>query len=140
MNNRDFKAGAGGIFPTSTYQVLTFSWAPQVPASESNVEYGSIRLPDDGHWQFVDAHVWAKAVASTPEIKLQDDGTDFVSATAIVAGAQTQLVPGSLPKRFAGGSELQVVLNTAAGETIDGLVVTVVVRPYPLGEGAVAVS
>ena len=53
VNNRDFRAGPGGAFPTAAYEVLQFEWAPQIPASESNVEYGSIRLPSDSDGQRV---------------------------------------------------------------------------------------
>ena len=142
VSNRDFVQAADGVFPTAAYQVLVWGWAPQVPNAEADVEYGSILVPSDGDWQFEEGSVWAKAIGGgTPTVELQDDGTDITTPTVIVAGTQVAMAEASAPTRLKGGSELQIMVDTSGGsETIDGLVVTVVLRPYPLGEGGQAVT
>lgn len=139
MNNRDFKAGAGGVFPTATYKILRVTRETVIGNSEANFEVGSIKLPTDGDWQLVEAYVWARALTSDPTVNLADDGTDITDLVSPVAGVQTELTFTG-PVRLAGGSELQVLADTDSGDDLTDVQVTIVIRPYPLGEAAVAVS
>lgn len=141
VTNRSFRQGSGGKFPTAAYLVLPLVYTRQVPAAQTDLEIISVRLPGDSSWQLVEAYVWCRAVAgaAAKTVNIQDDGTDMMTDTTVVQGAQTN-IPFTGPKRLAGGSELQVTATTGAGTTLDDLVVTVVLRPYPLGEAAVAVS
>jgi len=139
VNNRSFVAGAGGKFPTAAFQVLTISRETQIGNSQADFEVGSTRLPSDSDWQLVSAHVWARAVTSDPTAELLDDGTAITDAVDIVAGAQTEITFTG-PVRLAGGSELQLEVNTDSGDDVTDVQVTIVIRPYPLAEAGVAVS
>ena len=141
VNNRDFVADGNGNFPTASFQILTAHYATQVPASQTDLEIMSFRLPDESDWQLVSAHAWLKTLggSNAHTLNIQDDGTDVCTDTALVAGAQTEIAH-TAPKRFKGGSEVQVTATTGASTTMDGICVTLVFRPYPLGEGGQAVS
>lgn len=141
-SNRDFVQGADGVFPTAAYQVLVYSNGTTIAQGKTDVELASLRVPGDGDWQIVDIYMWCSAIAgAAPTIEIQDDGTDITSPVAVLAGAQTEVPLTTSPTRVKGGSELQIMVDTsAASETITDLVVTITLRPYPLGEGGVAVT
>ncbi len=103
----------------------------QIPASQTDYEVASVRLPDICDWWLKSAYVFARTEASTPEINIQDDGVDIGTNTVIVGGAQT-LITGVGPVAIKGGSELQVVVTTAGGETVDDLGVTFHLEPLRL--------
>jgi hypothetical protein len=99
--------------------------------SQTDFEAASVRLPDITDWYIVSAYVWARALAATPEINIQDDGTDLGTNTVIAVGAQTAIT-GVAGSSVAGGSELQVVVTTDGSETVDDLLVTLHLEPLYL--------
>ena len=141
VNNRDFVSDGNGAFPTATYLPLTAHYGVQVPASQTDLEIMSFRLPSDSDWQLVSAHGWLKTLSGSNAhtINIQDDGVDVCSDTTLVAGSQVEIAH-TAPKRFKGGSEVQVTATTGATTTMDGICVTLVFRPYPLAEGGQAVT
>lgn len=140
IDNRDVRAGAGGKYATLAYQAFVLAWAPQVGNSITDGEYASVVVPADSDWQYVSAHAWCKAITSDPTCILKDDGTAITAALTLVAGAATVMVESSAPTRIAGGSEIQLHVTTDGGDTVDGLCVTLVLRPYPLAEAGIAVT
>lgn len=111
--------------------LLPLCHGAQVPASQADLEVISFRLPSITDWYIVSAYVFARAIGGTPDVTLQDDGSDIGSDTAIVAGAQT-VITGAAGTTIAGGSELQVLVTTAGGETVDDLVVSLHLEPLYL--------
>jgi len=141
VNNRDFVFGAGGVAPTVTSEILVLSYTgTQVPASQTDLELVSLRIPHD--CQVVSAHVWVKAEAGSnaQTVNIQDDGTDICTDTTVDAGAQVAIPLAADPTRIAAGSEIQLTATTGSGNTIDDIQVTLVVRPYPLAEAGIAVT
>ncbi|NIM54232.1 MAG: hypothetical protein GTO15_06415 [Pseudomonas stutzeri] len=117
--------------------ILYVPYGPQIPASQTDFEAGSVRLPDNTDWYLASAYAFARAIAGTPDVNVQDDGTDLGTDTALAAGAQTAIT-GVSAERIKGGSEVQVVVTTAGGETVDGLAVTLHFEPlYLYGRTAV---
>lgn len=142
VDNRDFVAGAGGRFPSAAFSCITLAYDTQVPASQTDLEILSVKLPSNYDWQIVSAHVWVKGVtgSNAKTVNIQDDGTDIGTDTTVVAGTQTSIT-GVAGDKVKGGSELQVTATTGAATTIDDcIVVTIWLRPYPLAEAGVAVS
>lgn len=139
MNDRNFKAGADGQWPGTTLEILRVTRETEIPASQTNFEVGSIALPTGQDWQLVEASVWARSVTSDPTVNLQDDGVDITDLVDIVQLVQTPITFTG-PVRLKGGSELQVLVDTDSGDAVTDVQVTIVIRPYPLGEAAVAVT
>lgn len=140
VTDRSFRQLPGGVWPATAQEVLVLNIG-DVAQGVTDTEYASIRVPYD--CQVVSAYAWARAVGSTAQtVELQDDGTDISDPTAVAAAStQTAITGITSPTRLKAGSELQVMVDTSGGsESFTNLIVTVTIRPYPLGEAAVAVA
>lgn len=142
VNDRDFTFDANGEPASVAKKLLVLTWPTQIPQGESDQEYFSVRIPFDIQLLEDDCYVWAKANAgSAPTVELEDDGTDISTPATVSGGAQVKIPGIAAGTRLKAGSELQVKVDTSgASETIDGLVVAIAYRPYPLGEAGVAVT
>lgn len=121
-------------------KILPLTYSRQVAADQTDLEIASVRVPWD--CQIVRLDVWARAVsgANAKTVTVYDDAGAITGAVTVVQGAQTNVPLTASPTRLKSGSELRVLANTGATTTIDDIVVTAVVRPYPLGEAGVALT
>ncbi len=113
--------------------VIPLFRAGQIAADATDLEILATRLPADTDWYLKSAHVWVKATSGSNAltVNVQDDGTDKLTDTTVVAGAQTAIT-GASGKTFKGGSEVQVTVTTGATTTITDICVTLVFEPLYL--------
>lgn len=100
---------------------------PQTPASQTNLEVASARMPFAG--KVLSVHAFARALAGTVTVDLQKNAATLLTG-AITPTAGNQVAGVLLAAdTFAAGDELQFKITTAAASTVDDAGMTVVVRP-----------
>ncbi|MFQ5493634.1 MAG: hypothetical protein ACE5DX_05765, partial [Candidatus Dojkabacteria bacterium] len=108
-------------------QIVALRNGPQTPASQTDLEVMSVRLPWAG--KFLSAHVFCRAKSGTVTAKIHKNAATILTGDITpVAGAQTAGTLASTTT-FAAGDELQLLVTTAGASTVDDLVATVILRP-----------
>lgn len=100
---------------------------PQTPASQTNLEVASMRMPFAG--KIVSVHGFARALSGTVSYDLQVNTTTALTGTITPsAGAQ---IAGTLiaSPTFSAGDELRFLITTSGASTADDAGLTIVSRP-----------